>query len=188
MSPTDVAEVMERAVHRMKQRQPDAPAPMVGGVDDVPSLYTDAEHLSMALGELMINATQASPSEVVHISASVDPLRGRFYFRVEDHGVGMTPVTLEHAFDPFFSDKPAGRQVGLGLSRAKRLVEGLGGDIELHSDEGKGTVAVLSVPLSTGTVNSDEMTDSNRRPPNALEGRDETRENRSAFNTAATQQ
>ena len=35
----------------------------------------------------------------------------------------MSPRALQHAFDPFFSEQPAGRRTGLGLTRARRLIE-----------------------------------------------------------------
>ncbi|MEC9373112.1 MAG: ATP-binding protein, partial [Planctomycetota bacterium] len=56
-------------------------------------------------------------------------------------GCGMSEHALRHAFDPFFSEKPAGRQSGLGLARAHRLVELHDGEVELRSEVGKGTSA-----------------------------------------------
>ena len=60
----------------------------------------------------------------------------------------MDQETLKCAYDPFFSKKSAGRQVGLGLSKALRLIEGLHGTIDLVSEPDKGTMAVLALPLT----------------------------------------
>lgn len=58
----------------------------------------------------------------------------------------MSDKALKHAFDPFFSDKPAGRQTGLGLTRARHLIELLGGQISIaHRTEG-GIVATIALP------------------------------------------
>src|SRR5690606_39505417 len=62
---------------------------------------------------------------------------------VKDTGPGMDERTLQHALDPFFSRKAAGRQTGLGLPTAKRLVEAHGGTLELRSSPGQGTVATV---------------------------------------------
>jgi signal transduction histidine kinase len=66
---------------------------------------------------------------------------------VADDGEGMDGRTLSHAFDPFFSAKPAGRQVGMGLSRAQQLIAAHGGRIDLASQPGKGTTATLILPI-----------------------------------------
>jgi nitrogen-specific signal transduction histidine kinase len=67
----------------------------------------------------------------------------------------MDAHTLEHAFDPFFSAKPAGRQAGLGLAKARRLIEALGGDVQLDSQPQAGATASLSVPLTDPPKPSD---------------------------------
>ena len=53
---------------------------------------------------------------------------------------------LRHAFDPFFSDKPAGRQTGLGLSRSRRLIELHGGSITIANRPGGGAQVVILLP------------------------------------------
>ena len=67
--------------------------------------------------------------------------------QVVDDGDGMDEHTLSHAFDPFFSAKPAGRQVGMGLPRARQLVLTHGGRLDLHSKPDSGTVATITLPL-----------------------------------------
>ncbi|MEX2672667.1 MAG: HDOD domain-containing protein [Phycisphaeraceae bacterium] len=143
-----VTEVLDRAVALLQQRMPDAPAPHIAGVAAGQMLHTDVEHLSAALAELLINANQANSAGEIRVTATVDPLSDRFMFKVIDNGLGMDAATMEHAFDPFFSAKPAGRQPGLGLARAKRFVEGLGGEITLASQPQHGTTATISLPVT----------------------------------------
>jgi hypothetical protein len=50
---------------------------------------------------------------------------------VSDNGPGIDAEHLEHVFDPFFTTKEPGRGTGLGLSICARLVEGMGGQIEV---------------------------------------------------------
>jgi signal transduction histidine kinase len=112
----------------------------------------DRQMVRTILIELVANALEASIDGLVKVrieSASADNrLHGDcLRFTVEDQGPGMSSMTLQHAFDPFFSDKPAGRRTGLGLTRARRLAEALDGMITLHSEPGRGTSATLELPL-----------------------------------------
>ena len=149
LAATTAQQVLERAVQILHQREPDAAAPRHSGIDAAPPLHTDLQQLAAALAELLVNAAQARPRTAVRVAASVDPVNDRFLLRVVDDGIGMDAATLMHAFDPFFSAKQAGRQAGLGLAKAKRIAEGLGGDIELVSHPGEGSTATLSVPLGS---------------------------------------
>ena len=60
----------------------------------------------------------------------------------------MDENTAKRAFDPFFSNKPAGRRRGLGLAKALRWIEASGGSIRLESRLGKGTRAVILLPAA----------------------------------------
>ena len=111
-------------------------------------MWTDKEQLASALSELLLNGLQSGSKENIRLNIHVDDLNGRLVMQVLDKGSGMDGHTLEHAFDPFFSVKPAGRRPGLGLSRARRLAQGLGGEIELQSSPGQGTTAALTHPLA----------------------------------------
>lgn len=111
-----------------------------------PVLHLDRELIATALAEVIANAIQAAPESPVQVRVQTAPPDGRLLIVVEDHGTGMSPRALQHAFDPFFSEQPAGRRTGLGLTRARRLLETHGGDIALHSSPGRGTTATLTIP------------------------------------------
>ncbi len=107
----------------------------------------DRELIGPALAELIVNAAEAAPDEIVTLRVQSDPLDDRLTLRVEDRGPGLSARVRQHAFDPFFSEKPAGRQRGLGLTRARRLVQAHGGQIELVSMAGgRGTNATIELP------------------------------------------
>jgi len=108
----------------------------------------DRELLTSAVTEVVANALEACPSGPVSVRTHVDALDGRLVLAVEDGGPGLSDRARKHAFDPFFSEKPAGRQPGLGLARARQAVELHGGEIAVDPSRGERTRVTLALPAS----------------------------------------
>lgn len=106
----------------------------------------DGPRLSRAIAELIRNARDWAPEGIVRARVQIEGADGRLCIRIEDDGPGLSPKAQRHAFDPFFSERPAGRGRGLGLPLAKRLVELHGGSIRLEAGPSGGTHAVVSLP------------------------------------------
>jgi signal transduction histidine kinase/HD-like signal output (HDOD) protein len=109
----------------------------------LPAACVDPQHMRVAVGELLCNAVEAEGSRHVQLSVQIDPFDDRLMIQVQDDGVGLSDHVLAHAFDPFFSAKPAGRQPGLGLDRARRLVEAHGGRLTLENAPDRGALATI---------------------------------------------
>lgn len=94
---------------------------------------------------LVQNALAASPPDAaVTASAARD---GRWVaVSVRDRGVGIGPEDLAHVGEPFFTTKPAGRGMGLGVFLARTFAERWGGSLELRSELGGGTEVTLRLP------------------------------------------
>lgn len=106
----------------------------------------DAGQFGRAVEELIANALQSGPTRV-EVQAWSDPHAGALVLAVRDDGGGMSDHALAHAFDPFFSELPAGRRTGLGLALARRFVGLHGGSLDLASlGPGRGTTATISLP------------------------------------------
>lgn len=73
---------------------------------------------------------------------------GSVRVEIEDHGVGMSEETRQHAFERFYQG--AGSRAiagnGLGLSIAKRIVELCGGEINITSELNRGTLFIITLP------------------------------------------
>lgn len=69
--------------------------------------------------------------------------------RIADDGVGMSPEQVEHAFEPFYTQRPVGAGLGLGLATARSVVLAHGGRIALASTVGSGTTVTLHFPVPT---------------------------------------
>lgn len=101
--------------------------------------------LLRAVRALVANALEATPEPGrIQVKASRD---GRnCCIEVVDPGGGMTPEVLARAGEPFFTTKPAGAGMGLGLFLARTFAEQLGGDLQVRSSPGAGTTVRLRWP------------------------------------------
>ncbi len=97
--------------------------------------------LGLALQGLVRNAQDASGGAPVTLGAAPGRLGSRSIVRVvvSDQGEGMSPEVLARVGEPFFTTKPPGRGLGLGVFLARSLVERIGGRLEIVSQVGTGT-------------------------------------------------
>jgi two-component system, sensor histidine kinase RegB len=102
--------------------------------------------VSQALRNLVKNAFDASPPHGA-VRLDVSQREGELAISVRDEGPGMPEAVLAHATEPFFTTKPRGQGMGLGLFLAQSVAEQMGGRLELASQTGTGTVATLILPL-----------------------------------------
>lgn len=118
--------------------------------DEPVAVGTDPEKLLQILLNLLSNAVKFTERGVIHLSARAD---GEFLeIEVRDTGIGFGPGVQERIFEPFWqADQPITRRAGgtgLGLTISRRLVELLGGDIQVRSAPGKGSVFTVRLPSS----------------------------------------
>ena len=101
--------------------------------------------LVRALRAVLSNALEATPRPgPVKVIAREN--QGAWRLEVEDHGSGMAPEVLARVGEPFFSTKPTGSGMGLGLFLARTFAEQLGGELQVESQPGHGTRVQLSWP------------------------------------------
>jgi two-component system sensor histidine kinase RegB len=103
--------------------------------------------LAQALRSLLKNALDATAApDRIKLDVSID--RSDWRFCVNDGGPGMAPEVRARAMEPFFTTKPAGQGMGLGLFLTKSVAEQHGGRLEIDSTPGRGTRAWLTLPLN----------------------------------------
>ncbi len=119
-----------------------------GNVDPALTVFADSGQLQEIITSVIENALQACSSIAsrVQINSPSRPSDETVRIVVSDSGPGMSPEVLEHAFDPFFSHRPAGRGRGMGLTRGYRLAEINGGRLWIDSKPGTGTTVTIELP------------------------------------------
>ena len=110
------------------------------------SLHVPARAIAEAIRGVLKNAQDASPAGAA-VDLIVRRADGAIDFAIADRGPGMPRAVLERVGEPFFTTKPLGRGMGLGLFLARTVVERIGGSLRLDSHVGRGTTATVRVPL-----------------------------------------
>jgi signal transduction histidine kinase len=103
--------------------------------DDL-AVWGNAAELKQVMLNLMLNALEAAPPGAGEVCVEGRRAEGWIELTVCDNGRGMTERTLQHVFEPFFTERRSsnGRGLGLGLSISHAIVESHGGRISAHSD------------------------------------------------------
>jgi signal transduction histidine kinase len=117
--------------------------------ETLPMVQADRTMLGEAFANLITNAVQAMPDGGVIVLQSVHS-DGGVEATISDSGVGIEKEKLEHVFDLYYTTKPAGG--GLGLSLALRAVELNRGRLTIESQEGKGTICKVRLPIVDATA------------------------------------
>ena len=116
------------------------------------TLHIDPDQITLAVHELLRNALEADPSKQIELRVQIDALDDRLKIQVADKGPGLSKHTLAHAFDPFFSEKPAGRQRGMGLAVARQIIEAHQGRLTLEKAPAGGALATIWLPAQTANA------------------------------------
>jgi PAS domain S-box-containing protein len=143
----DVGALVQK-VERLLQRLVGPSVELTISVQQGARVRADAAQLEQVLVNLVANARDAMPDGGridVRVATALRPDQSQWAFlEVEDRGVGIAPEVLRHIFEPFFSTKVNG--TGLGLASSYGVVKQHGGDIDVQSAQGKGTLVRVCLP------------------------------------------
>jgi PAS domain S-box-containing protein len=122
--------------------------------DELPPVFGEARKLHQILVNLLTNAIKYSEPGT-RIKLSVRGEQSVVRFEVSDQGVGIRKEHLPRLFEKFYrADDPAVRRAsgtGLGLYIVRNLVTMLGGQVQVRSEHGKGSVFIVTVPRAETT-------------------------------------
>lgn len=127
---------------------------------DNPYVVGDPGRLRQILFNIVGNAIKFTHNGSIDVSAKLEVLDGRSFFRCEvaDSGVGIESEKLSSLFDSFTQADTSTSRVfggtGLGLSISRHLAELMGGTISVQSEPAKGSIFTITLEFGTGR-NSD---------------------------------
>jgi signal transduction histidine kinase len=118
----------------------------------LPPVLANESRLGQVVLNLVVNAAQSidegrTDAHLVSVTTALGP-EGRVVLVVQNTGRGMTPEVLARACEPFYTTKPIGVGTGLGLAICRRIVEDLGGTLQLDSEVDVGTTVHCSLRAS----------------------------------------
>jgi PAS domain S-box-containing protein len=134
----------QRAVTEGHRIQVHASTPEVIG-------YWEAGRLERVLANLLSNAIKYSP-EGGDIDISVSTEDGDAVLCVQDQGVGIPAADLPYIFDRFRRGENVSGRIsgtGIGLAAVRRIVEQHGGTVSAESEEGRGSVFTVRLPIES---------------------------------------
>jgi len=122
---------------------------------EIPPVRASEPKLVQVFVNLLVNAAQAiapRSAEDNEIRVSTRRQGDRVVCEVWDNGVGIPKDALGRIFDPFYTTKPVGVGTGLGLSICHGIVTRLGGEMEVESEPGFGTMLRISLECAAPIV------------------------------------
>jgi len=149
--PVEVHPAIDGAL-RLVRKELQYRAGLERALEQVPPVHGNEGRLGQVLVNLLVNALQAFTANEpgrnrVRVSCRQQG-PGHVVVEVEDNGPGMSPEVRQRIFSPFFTTKPAGQGTGLGLAICHSIVESMGGEIQVESELGRGSVFRLVLPVS----------------------------------------
>ena len=119
-------------------------------------VYCDKTRLNQVLLNLLSNAVKFTPAGGT-VSVRLKQYPGtksgceRYEIRVKDNGIGMSPEFVKKIFSPFERERTSTvsrtQGTGLGMAITKNIVDMMGGTIEVHTEQGKGTEFIVRLPF-----------------------------------------
>lgn len=156
--PVRVGAAIDNALMLLSAATARAPVQVAVSIEP-PDLHVlaDAVRLEQVLVNLIRNGLQAmaeahaedpGASRAVRLEISAARADGQVFIVIRDHGPGFSHDTLAHLFEPFYTTKPTGEGLGLGLTISRAIIERLGGTLRAENAE-PGARFVIQLPDST---------------------------------------
>jgi len=126
-------------------------------------LLVDADQIQQVFMNILLNAADAMAKNGGTLTIKTDLKDGIAEVSFIDTGFGIAREHLSKLFDPFFTTKETGKGTGLGLAISYGIIQGHNGDIDVESEQGKGSTFRIKLPI-------EKKSGEPRRGPDAEKG------------------
>jgi len=113
---------------------------------DIPEISCMPAQLNQVFMNLLLNAAQAIKAKGT-ITISTGTSNDQVWVAINDNGSGISPEHINHLFEPFFTTRPVGEGIGLGLSVSQKIIQNHHGKIEVDSTVDQGTTFKVILPI-----------------------------------------
>lgn len=140
--------IVDEVVDLAQRPADDRKAVLLADLDDhVPAIPLDYDGIHQVILNLITNALEIVPpgNGIVNVRTRYEAAAKQVVLSVADNGPGVPPQNQQRIFEPFFSTKGHGG-TGLGLAVAKKIVEELGGTIEVRNQPEGGAEFRVKLP------------------------------------------
>jgi signal transduction histidine kinase len=151
--PTESSALIRSAIDEYKS-DADANGIALGLRDSLPefTVMADRERIKHVFSNLISNALRYT-SRGGRIILGAEAVDGAVRFTVADTGTGIAAEYRERIFEKFFQIPDSGpKGTGLGLYIAREIVRAHGGEIDVESEPGKGSVFWFTLPAAKSTL------------------------------------
>jgi two-component system NtrC family sensor kinase len=119
----------------------------------IPLILADADQLHQVLLNLIINAQQSLQDQPaprrIRVTSCFDSLADVVCITVADNGPGIPAALRARVFEPYFTTKPTGIGLGVGLAVSLGIVEAHGGTLAVKCPDEGGAVFAITLPVGT---------------------------------------
>jgi len=117
---------------------------------ELPAIYVEQNQIARMITNLVTNAIRYTPKGQVRVVTCAD--QNGVCLIVQDTGIGIDPQDIPHIFERFFRGRNVRQSemhgTGLGLAIVKEIVDFHGGQVEVQSEPGKGTIFRVWLPVN----------------------------------------
>jgi two-component system NtrC family sensor kinase len=145
MTSIDVNLGLSQAIETVQSKSKHALS-IVSHLENLPTISGISNELKLVFNNVLTNASQAITHDGV-IDVRSSHTDSHIVITISDNGCGISADDLPKIFTPFFTTKPIGTAMGLGLAIAYGIVELHGGYIDAKSTLSLGTQVTISLPI-----------------------------------------